>query len=208
MVEIQAFGDHLRSDEDVERALAESVQDAFQRMLATGGVLVHARDPGIGKKFPEFLLDLLRSEAEHAQPCAPAVAADNRGGILAAAVVAPQLVLLLVVREAHVAVLALGYPAAGFTLPHGNIAPPVLENDDLFLLFQRLLDRRDQRRREMTAHLFPAIGIAQVNTRYDGHRHIAEPRAEVDPTVFVGGGIVLAFHAGCRRAEQGLRTEQ
>src|SRR5690606_19271964 len=93
-----------------------------------------------GQQERQFLLYLLRAEADHAQPIAAARRAARGRGIAPAAIVATQAVVAFVVGEAYVAVVAFGHPSAGLTLPGGHIAAPVLEDDRLFLSSKSLLD--------------------------------------------------------------------
>ena len=194
MVEIQSLGHHLGTHQDVDTAFPETGQQAVHGVLAPHGVLVHPPDAGLGEQRGQFLLDLLRAEAQHLQARAAAAATDGGRWIMATAVVAAQLVLLLVVGQAHVALVTLGDPAAGLALPHRHVAAPVLEDDGLLSTVQGLLHGVDQRAAEMATHGLPFVCIPQVDPRDVRHGHIAETREQFHVPELPGLGIVQALH--------------
>ena len=205
MVEVEALGHHLRTHQDVDAALAKTGEQAVHGMLAAHGVLVHAPDACLREYLGQFLFDLLGTEAQHTQPWTAAMAAGGGRCIVAATVVATQLVLVLVVGQAHIALIALGHPAAGLALPHGHIATPVLEDDGLFTPRQGLLHSVYERLREVPPHELPFLGVAQVNAEHMGHGHIAEARQQFHVAILAALGVVEALQGGCGGAQKGLR---
>ncbi len=204
MVEVEALGHHLRAHEDVDGALREAGEDAVERLSSAHGILVHAGDARFGEDLSELLLDLLRAEADHAQSVAAALAALHRRRVVPSAVMAAQLMQLLVVGEAHIAVVAMGHPGAALALPYGHVAAPVLEEDGLLALLQRSVDGIDERLAEVPAHLPPARSIAQINNGDRRHGHIAEAGEQFGISVLPAARVVQALQAGCGAAEQGL----
>jgi hypothetical protein len=61
--EVQALGDHLRSDEDVGFAKAEIAKDPTIVVLSLKRVGIHPLHARVGKKFRQDLLDLFSAEA-------------------------------------------------------------------------------------------------------------------------------------------------
>ena len=84
------LGDHLRADQDVEIALAESLQDDFVLPLAGDGVAIQARDARAGKLAVQFLLHFFRTHAEKVDVLALALRAYRRNAFGVTAVVAQQ----------------------------------------------------------------------------------------------------------------------
>ena len=60
--EMQALGDHLRADEDVDLADAEVAQDAAVILLPLQGIGVHAHGPRVREELGQGGLDLLRAQ--------------------------------------------------------------------------------------------------------------------------------------------------
>ena len=60
---MQALGDHLRADENIDLAHAEVAQDAPVILLALQGVGIHALDAGLREELGQGVLDLLRAQA-------------------------------------------------------------------------------------------------------------------------------------------------
>ena len=139
MVEVQTLGHHLRAYQDVRLALLEIGDDALVGGTGAGGVQVHTGYAGVGEEGFDVIFYFFRAEAAVAQVSALAGGADAGQLVGVATVVAGQLVQPLMVGEADVAVLALGYQRRCCTLSWGEAAA-VLKEDDLLFLFQRLAD--------------------------------------------------------------------
>ena len=119
-------------------SLLEVVDDAFVGRTGTGSIQIHAGYASLWEDSFHVVFNLLRTKATVAQVHSLAGRTLTGHGLRVTAVMAGQLVEPLMVGEADVAVLAFGYPAARVTLDHRCKAAAVLEEDDLFLLLQRL----------------------------------------------------------------------
>ena len=120
MREIEAFGDHLRADQDIDLPLPERIQDFFVGIPFLCGVRVQARDPGAWKKTGHFAFDLFCPEPHEAEKRRFALAADRRNFFLVIAIVAQQEILLLMERERDLAVLAFFDLGAGGAADRGG----------------------------------------------------------------------------------------
>lgn len=87
---IEAFGDHLRPDEDVEAAGAESFEGVAESVLPAHGVGIDAGDAGVGEDAAEDVFGALRAEAGEADGRGAALGAVARGHLLKAADVADE----------------------------------------------------------------------------------------------------------------------
>ena len=155
--EMQALGDHLRADEDVNLADAEVAQDAAVILLPFQGIGVHAHDPRVREELGQGGLDLLRAQAGVANRRVAAflVRADGRHGLDVRADVAAELLLVAMVSQRDAAIGAFGHEAAEGALQRGGVAPPVQEQDDLLLPFHPLGDGLLELRREDGNRLCP-----------------------------------------------------
>ena len=139
--------------QDVRLALLEIGDDALVSGTGAGGVQIHTGYSSVGEKGFDVIFYFLRAEAAVAQVSALAGGADAGQLVGVATVVAGQLVQPLMVGEADVAVLALGYPAAGVALYHGGEAAAVLKEDDLALFVPAPRGYIEEQWGERTVHL-------------------------------------------------------
>ena len=71
------FRYHLRAEQDVERAAAETAQDFLMRELAARRVAIHALDARLGHEDAELLFELFRARAEIFDIAAAAFRAES-----------------------------------------------------------------------------------------------------------------------------------
>ena len=87
-VNVVAFGDHLRADEQVDLAGVQPRQQPLQVVAAAHGVAIHAADARGGKDFAEPLFALLRACAKIVEMLALALGAAGGDGAPVAAIMA------------------------------------------------------------------------------------------------------------------------
>ncbi len=111
---MEAFGDHLGSDEDRGFLFFEGVVDFFEAFFAAGGVFVGAKGFCFGEEFLDFFFDALGADAEVANVWALAMFASCWRGGDEAAVVANEraAVVVLVMGEGGFALTASFFFAA------------------------------------------------------------------------------------------------
>ena len=194
-VEVESFANHLCTDEQIGLACAEVVDDTLVGSFRAGGVEIHACHACFGKHLFYLVLDLLRAIAAAAEVRIAATGADHRHRLGVAAIVAGKHVEALVIGEAHVAVLAVGHPAADLALDHRRKATAVLEEDSLLALAQRLAYGTEQLRRERTTHHFAVTQVLDVDDMDVGQLYTLIALHELHISVFSRLGVVVAFHA-------------
>ena len=155
---MQALGDHLGADEDINLAGAEIAQDAAVIVLAFHGIGVHAADARVREEFGQGVLDLLRAGAGEADGRVAAflVRAERRDRFDVAANVAGQVLLDAMVGEGDAAIGAIRDEAASRALQRGGVTAPVQEQDGLLAPFEPLVDGFLELRREDGTGLFPS----------------------------------------------------
>lgn len=63
-LQMQALGDHLRAQNDVDVAGFHGLPFALEVMASAGGVLVQADELPVGEKLPEGVFEALRAQAD------------------------------------------------------------------------------------------------------------------------------------------------
>ena len=142
--EVVPFGDHLRSDEDVDPPPLETPENSRQLPAAGRRVAVHPGDPRLGEELLRLLLDPFRSRAVAPDAAPPAGGTKRCGPDVEIAVVAFEEPLGGMVREGQVAVRACEGVAAVGAEQVGVEAAPVEKKKGLFSGGQSLPDRLDQ----------------------------------------------------------------
>src|SRR6056297_1106503 len=80
-----------------------------------------------------------------------------------AAIMATQLISMLVIGQAHIAIGALGHVPTGGTLHHRSKPSPVLKKNDLLSFFQSFSDGLDKLFREMALHPSLTGGLFDIH---------------------------------------------
>ncbi len=138
--EVEAFGDHLSADEDVELLGTELAQGVAQLVLALHGVGVHAGDAGLGEDLANDGLHPLGAEAGELDAGVIASRALGRREAAGSANVADETIVRLVQGHGDAAFLALHHLATRGAGEGGMKAAAVDEKDDLLALFQTIGD--------------------------------------------------------------------
>ena len=124
---VESFGNHLRTEQDVGVAVAESLQQAVVRPLANRCVEVHAQNLCFRKVTVEFLFHFLRPDPSKRQ------VGTSAGGALhvrrpdQTAIMTAQMLLCKVICHRHIAVLAHLHVAAIAAFHKGSKPSPILE---------------------------------------------------------------------------------
>lgn len=129
--EIESFRNDLRADQNVGPPLLERLHDPAVSPRRLRRIGVEPIDRGFGENGGEFLLYFLGSEPARQQASRPARRAYGRYGDPVAAIVAAERAVALMISQRHVAVGAVGGPAAVTALDVRRKAPPILEQDRL-----------------------------------------------------------------------------
>ncbi len=145
MREVKPFGDHLRSDQNIDLPRPELIQNHFMGIFFAGRVSVHPRDPCLREKTRPFAFDLLGAESRKAQERRFAGGTRVRNFFLIITVMAKQKSLLLVVRKRDLAHLALLDFVARGTADRSGESPAVEEEHGAFPVFQVRLDLARER---------------------------------------------------------------
>ena len=207
-LEVQAFGHHLRADEDVRPTFGKVIDDAFVSRAGTGGVQIHSGYPCLREQGFDFIFYLLCAEAAGTQVSAVACRASAGQGFGVAAIVARQHVQPFMVGQADVAVLAFGHPATRVAFNHGGKAAPVLEEDDLLFALQCLADVLQQQGRERTGHALLASEFADIHRDDLRQAHRLVAFAQGDEGVFLRLGIVPTLQAWGGGAQQSFGSAE
>lgn len=129
--EVEAFGNHLGAEEDVDFAGLEVGEGALEDVFLADGVAVEAGEAGFGEDFTEDFFDLFGAVALQANGGVLALGADAGDDGLVAAEVADEAFFGAVIGDGDGAVGALAGVAAGGTGERAGEAAAVEEEDDL-----------------------------------------------------------------------------
>ena len=135
---MQALGDHLGADEDVDLVRFEFPQDVLERVFFAHRVGVDAGEAGFRQHLLQDLLDLLRAVALQSDSGVFALRAFFRDDGLVAADMADQPFIGAVVGECDGAVRAGAGMAAGMALQRAGEAAAVEEKNRLLALREAL----------------------------------------------------------------------
>ena len=142
--DVVALGHHLGAEEDIEFPFPKIVEDFPGTVFPSGAVQVEPADSGLWQQPFQFFFHPFRAGAEVQDPMAVAFRAFRGYGMHGFAVVALQLVGLLMVHQGHVAVGAFEHIAAGGAHEGGGKAPAVQEQDGFLPSGNRLLEQGNQ----------------------------------------------------------------
>ena len=145
-VEIQTFGNHLRTDEQIGTTCREVADDALVGRTGARGVEIHTRHLCLRENRHNLVLDFLRSIAASLQFRGTAAGAHRRHLITAPTIVASHLLGVFMIGERHITVRAMRHPTALPTFYHRRKTATVLEQDNLLPCPKRLSDAGEQRR--------------------------------------------------------------
>ena len=126
-----AFGDHLRSQEDVVFMTAEGFDDAVAAVLAAGRILVEADDARRRQEFVKLLFHFFCAAAKEFYVFAATRRANRRHGLFGITVMAAQVVSLAMVDHGHVARITFDDIAALAAHDECREAAAVQEDDGL-----------------------------------------------------------------------------
>ena len=132
--EVQAFGDHLGADDDVDFALAKFLQGITQRVFTAHGVGVDACDSCLWEYFFDDTLYLLGAVALAADGGVSTLGAFLGGQCLVATHVADEAFISAVIGERDSAVAALADMAASRALHGAGESTAIEKQDDLLSL--------------------------------------------------------------------------
>ncbi len=205
-LEIEPFGNHLRTDQNIGAVRREIADDGAEGALRGDRIAVQPRHARLGKAFGNLLLDLLRAEAHRLQLDHLARGAAMRRRLRMAAIVADELFAPLVVGERHVALGAARRPAALGALEVGGEAAPVLEKHHLLAARQRRIDPIEQLLVEMAVTL--VAPRRPPNVRQHDRRGLRRAVAlrQFGASVFARRGVEPRFERGGGAAEQGTAS--
>ena len=132
--EVQAFGDHLGADDDVDFALAKFLQGITQRVFTAHGVGVDACDSCLWEYFFDDTLYLLGAVALAADGGVSTLGAFLGGQCLVATHVADEAFISAVIGERDSAVATLADMAASRALHGAGESAAIEKQDDLLSL--------------------------------------------------------------------------
>ena len=204
VVKVEPLAYHLRADKNVGLSCRKLAYQSFVGVARAGGVEVHCH-ACLRKQFAYQVFNLLRSEAAASQIRALTVGTHLWHGVSVATIVAGHQVRVLVQRQADVTVFTFRHPSAHVTLYHRREAPSVLEQDDLFLLVQRLSHGSQQIGRERPAHDLAVAQVLHVHHPYLWQLNALVACGELHQAILARGGVIVALRRWCGGAEQRLR---
>ena len=206
LFEVQSFGNHLRTDQEVALSRGEIMDQTFVGIARPGGVEVHAGNARLGENVADFILYLFRTVTASADVSALAAGAYLRHTHRVATVVAGEVVHVLVVGKRNVAVGAFRHPAALPAFHHRGKAASVLEKDGLLAPSQRISYGGKQPWRERPCHHLPPVEVFDVHHLDCGKLQILVAACQLNKSVLALPGIVISFHRGGSRSQKCLRT--
>ena len=107
------------------------------------------------------------------------------------------------IRQADIAIDAMGNPTAALALDHRSESPSVLEQDRLLSLSQRFVDLFDQdRRKERIFHDLLTPQLLDIDRQHFRHQLVAITGGQFHQAVFAGSGIKIRIDRGSGRAQQ------
>src|SRR6266478_5517430 len=133
-LKIVAFRQHLRANQDVQRAAGKCAQRLLILPLGSRGIAVQPRDPRAGKFLAQPLLQMLRTFAEEINILRLALRTLLRHRLDRTAVVAFEAIAVLVICHRDAAIRALQRCAAAPAQHRPRISAPVDEHQRLRLL--------------------------------------------------------------------------
>src|SRR5262249_53015089 len=130
-VEVVPLGEHLGTDEKIERAVRECSQRFLELALGAGGVAIEASNARAGKFLAKAFFQVLRAFAEKVNVLGLAFGAELGDLLHGAAIVAFEAVAGFVVGHGDAAVFALHAGATTAAKDRPRVATAVDEDDRL-----------------------------------------------------------------------------
>ena len=200
---VEALGDHLRADQNIDVAAPELAEDLRVGILAAGGVGVHAHDARVREDLLHGGLDALGADAGHLDVgrAAFGIGAARRHRLDRSADVADHMVRRLVVGHLHAAVRT-GLDVAADGAHHGGgVAAAVQEQHGLLALREAQADGLDQLLREQVRGA-GLLGLdAHVHDAHDRHRAAVHALGQLGQPVLAGARVAVGFERGRGAAE-------
>lgn len=191
---VQAFGDHLSADEDVD-FLDFKVPKGFpEGVFAAHGIGIDAGEASVGEDFLEDFLDFLCAVTLQGDAGVFAFRAFPGDDGLVAADVADEALVSAVVGEGDGAVGAFTGMAAGVALEGAGEAAAIEEKDGLLTFFEALFEGGAEAIREDGCGAFLFLFLeAHVNYADEGHGVGVSPLIEAKELVFSCKDVLPAF---------------
>ncbi len=101
---IEAFGNHLRAEQNPHIAMPELFQRVVMTARGLHGVAVHPQDGDVGKERANLMLQPLGADTKNLHPRTLTLRADRRRGRFMSTTVTQRLEVLLVPREREIAI--------------------------------------------------------------------------------------------------------
>ena len=192
--EMQALGDHLGADKDVDFLGFEFPEDVFEGVFAAHGIGIDAGEAGFGEDFLEDFLDLLGAVSLEGDAGIFALRTFPWDDGLVAADVADEALIGAVVGEGDGAVRALADMAAAVALQGAGEAAAVEEKDGLLAFFEALFEGGAEAVGEDGDLAFLLL-LFQTHVDDADERHGVGVGAfvEAEELVFSGEGVLPAF---------------
>ena len=206
--EVQALGDHLGAEQDIQLARPEVGEDLAEAVLARHGVRVDAGHARAGEELRHDLLGALGAVALPADVGRAAGRAGGRRGGAVVAEVAAHGAVGAVQRERHAAMRAGGGDAAGGADAGARVAAAVEEEDGLLPPREPLAQAVDQ----LAGEDGYALGVeglaAHVDDAEGGERAVVHPARQAVEDVAAGGRVGPGLERGGGGAEDAGRPGQ
>ncbi len=201
--EVEAFGDHLGAEEDVDLFGTEVAKGVAESVFSAGGVGVEARDLGGGEDLAENDFGFFGAVSLLANCGIVAVGAGAGDDGLVAADVADEAFFGAVVGEGDGAVVALDDVAAGWALEGAGEAAAVEEDDDLFVRFEAFFNGSTKDVGDDGVAPFVFLGLdAHIDNAGEGEGSSIGALGEFDELVFTELGVLESFERGGGGAEE------
>ena len=200
---VQAFGDHLRADQNVDFPAAERPERFVIRTLARHGVRIHARHPGRGKHLLHHRLDFFRAHPAESDLRIVALRTPPRRLLRVTADVAAGQVLLFVQGERNTAVRTLHIFPAGLAGQHGEKSAAVEKKNRLLALGQARLNGQPQLWRNELVVTFPVLAPQTHVDHTENRQHATVvAMAQFEQIVFPLPAVLESFQRRRGRPEQ------
>ena len=203
-VKVESFRYHLRAHQDISLALLEVMQNLLIVQAATGCIQIHTGHSRLGEVFLYQILNTFRSVTMASDICLFTIGTLRRNRIDRPAIMASQLMGVLVISETYITILASGNPSTYITLDRRSISTAVLEKDDLLALFQGRLYGLKKLRTERAFHQTLPLKFLHIHYLYTGQLYILESCFQSDKSVFSRLYIIITFQTRRGGAQQHL----
>ena len=192
--EMQAFGDHLGADEDIDFLGFEFPKDVFECVFAAHGIGIDAGEASFWEDFLQDFLDLLGAVSLKGDTRIFTLRAFLWDDGLVTADVADESLIGAVVGEGDGAVRALAGVAAGVALEGAGEAAAVEEKDGLLAFFEALFEGGAESVREDGDLAFLLLFFqAHVDDADERHGVGVGAFVEAEELIFSGKGVLPAF---------------